>query len=226
MIIHKQIRGSLLILMAAGLAVPAVHAADAPGYGSLRGIAMDIGGTPVAQAAVAIHNLDGSDDRKVVSDSDGVFAADSLSPGTYRITASKDGLSSPPVATVEVARNQTVRPKVVFAADKPVTAASAAASDAIEQELAEMKERIATLEAALLKARNTAEAPAAGATATAPAQRYRRPRPRRHRPARRRKLLPRPLRRLPQAFQTPYRPLRRLPRWTISRRSRSPTSPG
>src|ERR1039458_3434055 len=168
MIIHKQIRGSLLIFMAAGLAVPVVHAADAPGYGSVRGIAMDIGGKPVAQAAVAIHNLDGSDDRKVVSDSDGVFAADSLNPGTYRITASKDGLSSPPAATVEVARNQTVRPKVVFAADKPVAAASAMTTTAIEQKLAEMKDRIAMLEAALMKARNTAEAapaPAAGAPA-------------------------------------------------------------
>jgi hypothetical protein len=172
MIIHKQIRGSLLIFMAAGLAVQVVHAADAPGYGSVRGIAMDIGGKPVAQAAVAIHNLDGSDDRKVVSDSDGVFAADSLNPGTYRITASKDGLSSPPAATVEVARNQTVRPKVVFAADKPVAAASAAATDAIEQELAEMKERIAMLEAALMKARTNAEAapaPTPAALAATPA---------------------------------------------------------
>jgi hypothetical protein len=152
--------------------VQVVHAADAPGYGSVRGIAMDIGGKPVAQAAVAIHNLDGSDDRKVVSDSDGVFAADSLNPGTYRITASKDGLSSPPAATVEVARNQTVRPKVVFAADKPVAAASAAATDAIEQELAEMKERIAMLEAALMKARTNAEAapaPTPAALAATPA---------------------------------------------------------
>ena len=172
MIIHKQIRGSLLIFMAAGLAVQVVHAADAPGYGSVRGIAMDIGGKPVAQAGVAIHNLDGSDDRKVVSDNDGVFAADSLNPGTYRITASKDGLSSPPAATVEVARNQTVRPKVVFAAEKPTDAASAMTTTAIEQELAEMKDRIAMLEAALMKARTNAEAapaPAAGALATRPA---------------------------------------------------------
>jgi hypothetical protein len=186
MIIHKQIRGSVCFLMAAGLAVPFVNAADAPGYGSVRGIAMDIGGRPVAKAAVAIHNLDGSDDRKVLSDVDGVFAADSLSPGTYRITASKEGLSNPPAATVEVARNQTVRPKVVFAADTPVTAAASAASAAasasagptaaIEQELAEMKERIAVLEEALLKTRSApvpapaAPMPAAPAPVPAPSQ--------------------------------------------------------
>ena len=171
--------------MVAGLAVPAVLAADAPGYGSVRGMALDIGGKPVAKASVALHNLDGSDDRKVVSDSDGFFAADSLSPGTYQITASKEGLSSPPVATVEVARSQTVRPKVVFAAEKPAAAAaamadkpavadkpaasSAPATTAIEQELMEMKERIAVLEAALMKAHSAPEAAPAPAAVPTPA---------------------------------------------------------
>ncbi|MEI9971797.1 MAG: TonB-dependent receptor [Ignavibacteriota bacterium] len=158
--------------MAAALAAPPVHAADTPGYGSLRGTALDIAGKPIAKAAVAIHNVDGSDDRKVVSDNDGVFAADNLAAGTYRITAAKDGLSSPPPATVEIARGQTARPTVVLAAaDKPATAApSAATTTAIEQELAEMKERIAVLEASLLKARTAPEAAPAVASAavTAP----------------------------------------------------------
>jgi len=172
----------MLYFMLAGLALPAVHAADTPGYGSVRGVALDIGGKPVAKASVAIHNLDGSDDRKVVSDSDGVFAADSLTPGIYEISASKQGLSSPPATTVEIGRGQTVRPKVILAlADKPALADNPAAADkptspaastptttAIEQELAEMKERIAVLEAALMKAHSAPEAAPTPSAAAAP----------------------------------------------------------
>ncbi len=160
----------------------------------MRGIALDLGGKPVAKASVAIHNLNGSDDRKVESNSDGIFAADSLNPGIYEIKASKEGLFSPPATTVEIARGQTVRPKVILAtadkptpavdkpaaadkptaADKPAAAAAnAPTTTAIEQELAEMKERIAVLEAALMKAHsvpepNSSPVPAAPATAPTP----------------------------------------------------------
>ncbi len=161
--VHSKIRGILTIAMAAGLAAPLVRAADgppAPGYGSVRGIAMDVGGKPLATVTVAIRSADGATDRQVLSDTDGSFAADNLRPGTYRITASKEGLSSPPATTVEVARDQTVRPKVVLAAAK--------STPSIEEELAAMKERIAALEAEL-RARNTAEAaPAPSAPAPAP----------------------------------------------------------
>ena len=174
--IDKHIRGALLFLMVAGLSLPGLHAADAPAYGSLRGVALDIGGKPVAKAAIAIHNLDGSDDRKVVSDGDGLFAADSLVAGIYEIKVSKEGLSSPPATTVEIARGQTVRPKVVLAvvdkpaaADKPATAApNTPTTTAIEQELAEMKERIAVLEAALMKAHSAPEPATAPVASAAP----------------------------------------------------------
>ena len=97
----------------------------------------------------------------MVSDGEGIFAADSLSPGTYQITASKGEMSSP-MSTVEVAQSQVVRPRVVLAAG------SAMGTTAIEQELAEMKERIAALESALLKARSVPE-PAPAAPPAAPA---------------------------------------------------------
>ena len=118
----------------------------------------------MAKATVAIRNLDGSDNRKVVSDGEGLFAADSLSPGTYQITASKDGMSSP-LSMVEVAQSQVVRPRVVLAAASGTTTGTTA----IEQELAEMKERIATLEAALLKARSVPEPVATAAPSAPPA---------------------------------------------------------
>jgi hypothetical protein len=109
----------------------------------------------VAEVTVWIHSVDGANERKVVSDSDGAFAADNLAPGAYRITASKEGLSSPPATTVEVGPNQTLHAQVVLAAASATSKAGAADTAAIEQELADMKERIAALEAALLKAHST-----------------------------------------------------------------------
>jgi hypothetical protein len=184
MIAHRPIQGILAFLIATGFAVPTIQAADGPpAYGSVRGTATDIGGQPVVKATVSLHNVNGADDRKVVSDGDGIFAADYLAPGAYLITISKEGLSSPPATTVQVEANQTARPKVVLAAATPVATAAAPAATAappaatattptttaIEQELAEMKERIAILEAALLKARTAPEpAPAAAAPAAPP----------------------------------------------------------
>jgi hypothetical protein len=116
---------------------------------------------------VAIHSTDGSTDRKVVSDGDGVFAADHLTPGSYQITATKEGLISPPATAVEIAQNQTARPSLVLAAVEPASAATLAPA-ALEKELEAMKERIAVLEAAL-KARTAAEPPSATAAPSAKA---------------------------------------------------------
>ncbi len=219
--------------MLAGLTFPAVHAADPPGYGSVRGIALDVGGKPISKASVAIHNLNGSEDRRVESDSDGIFAADSLNPGIYEIKASKEGLVSPPATTVEIARGQTVRPKVVLAAaEKPTAvAASASTTTAIEQELTQMKERIAALEAALLKAHSAPEAAPAPLSAPAPTasaapacphpirQLRKSAAKRPHRRCLRRRCQRHKCRML-------YRPRRRLQLWTISHPSPTLTLPG
>ena len=158
--------------MAAGMAQPSVHAADGPpppvAYGSLRGVALDSGGRPIAMVTVAIHSTDGAIDRKVVSDGDGVFTVENLKPGPYQITATKEGLSTTAATTVQVAQNQTAHPNVVFAAEKPTSIPSAAAPPTMEQELAAMKERIAALEAEL-KARNTPAAAPSPAAAAEPA---------------------------------------------------------
>jgi hypothetical protein len=152
---------TLLFCLTIGISLTA-RAADPP-YGALRGVALDIEGRPVAKATVAIHNLDGSDNRRLVSDGEGIFAADSLSPGTYEIKASKDGMFSP-ASMVEVAQSQVVRPRVVLA-----TSATGTGTTPIEQELADMKERIAALEAALMKARSAPEPLASAVPAAAPA---------------------------------------------------------
>src|ERR1017187_971443 len=139
---------SLAVALSPAFAV-AADAESALGFGALQGVALDAAGNPLAMANVAISSVDGSTDRKVVSDRDGVFAAGRLKPGQYRITASKEGLGSSPVTTVEVAQNQTARSFLVLA-EKPAAAPAAPAAPLIlEQELQAMKDRIATLEAEL-----------------------------------------------------------------------------
>ncbi len=166
--IHRSFRTLLIIGMAAGLA-PAFARADddaALGFGALRGVTLNIAGQPVAMVSVAIHSMDGSADRRVVSDGDGVFAADHLRPGPYQIIATKEGLTSPPATTVEVAQNQTARPSLVLAAVDPAPAATLASPAELERELEAMKERIAVLEAAL-KVRVAAESPSTTAASSA-----------------------------------------------------------
>ena len=169
---YRRTQCLIIVGLAAALAPPFARAAEAdaaPGFGALRGAALDAAGKPLPAVFVALHSIDGATDRKLISDDDGVFAADNLRPGAYRITAFKEGLSSPPATMVQVAQNQTVRQNLVFAAEKPTSTVSASTTSAIEQALAEMKERIAALEAELRTARNTAEAPPApSAPAAAP----------------------------------------------------------
>ena len=153
--------------MVSGLALSFARADDAAlGFGALRGVTLNAAGQPVAMARVAIHSTDGSTEYKMVSDRDGVFVADHLRPGPYQIIASKEGLTSPPATTVEVAQNQTARPSLVFSAVEAAPAVTLAAPDALEKELDAMKERIAVLEAAL-KARRAAESPSTGAAPSA-----------------------------------------------------------
>jgi hypothetical protein len=165
--IHRSIRALLIIGMAAGLAPAFARADDAAlGFGALRGVTLNAAGQPVAMVSVAIHSMDGSTDRRVVSDGDGVFAADHLTPGAYQIIATKEGLTSPPATTVEVAQNQTAHPSLVLAAVDPAPAATLASPAELERELEAMKERIAVLEAAL-KVRIAAESPSTTAASSA-----------------------------------------------------------
>src|ERR1017187_5150724 len=75
--IHRTIRTLLVIGMATGLAPLFAGADDAAlGLCAVRGVTLNAAGQPVAMVSVAIHSTDGSTDRKMVSDGDGVFVAD------------------------------------------------------------------------------------------------------------------------------------------------------
>jgi hypothetical protein len=96
--------------------------------GSLRGVTTAPGGFSLAAVNIVIHNLAGSVDRQLVSDTEGVFRADNLQPGTYQITASKDGFTSPSATVIEVARSKTTNAAIqltqgVFGSLRGVTSA-------------------------------------------------------------------------------------------------------
>jgi putative OmpL-like beta-barrel porin-2/carboxypeptidase family protein len=160
--IQKRMQCFMIVSLAAALAPSFVRADDAEavmGFGALRGVALDAAGQPLAMATVAISSADSSTERQVLSGGDGAFAADRLKPGTYRITANKEGFGSSPVMMVEVAQNQITRPYLLLGAKPAAAAAPAAAPLTLEQELQAMKDRIAVLEAEL-KARPAAPAAA------------------------------------------------------------------
>jgi hypothetical protein len=116
---------SLLIAFAAGgLALQPLAAADAKdaatagvapeaavaipaGKGSLIGVTLAPGGFSLAAVNVVIHNLADSTGRQLVSNADGTFAIKDLPPGTYQVTASKEGFATPSATTVQVAVNKT-----------------------------------------------------------------------------------------------------------------------
>jgi hypothetical protein len=79
-----------------------------PSAGSLRGVTVVPGGFSLAAVKVVVQSLGASLEREVVSGPDGAFLMTGLAPGSYRITASKEGFTSAPPTTVEVAADRTV----------------------------------------------------------------------------------------------------------------------
>lgn len=160
MVNYKPVRTLLVVGLTAGLmhAAGAAAADDAAaGFGAIRGVTLTAAGQPLAMVKVSIHSLGGGADVTVTSDSEGVFAADRIPPGAYRILATKEGAVIPAGTTVEIAKQETARPSLVLAALSPALATDPLA---VAQELAAMEARILALEAEL-KARPAAAAPMA-----------------------------------------------------------------
>src|SRR5215510_16045020 len=131
----QKTRGLLILSVSAALAVQSLAAADetpargkapadtavsgtpdpAATVGSLRGVSLAPGGFSLAAVNILVHCLSGSADRQLVTDADGIFRVDNLQPGTYEITASKEGFTSPPATRVEVASRKTVNASVQLA---------------------------------------------------------------------------------------------------------------
>jgi hypothetical protein len=80
--------------------------------GSLIGVTLAPGGFSLAAVNVVIRSLTDATSHEVMSDTDGTFAMKDLAPGTYQITATKEGFATPSAATVEIAANKTASANV------------------------------------------------------------------------------------------------------------------
>jgi hypothetical protein len=143
-----------------------------PAPGILHGTTLDATGLAVPQVQVTIHNVDENADRVIVSDRQGSFVVGNLKPGHYQLVATKQGGASSPVTYLAVAAGDDLRFDMRLS-ETPAGAATSASSappappaadpeapSPLEKELAEMKARIAELEAALKPAAAPAAAPA------------------------------------------------------------------
>jgi hypothetical protein len=83
--------------------------------GTLRGVTVDSGGFSLSAVNVILHNAAGTEERRAVSDTDGVFRVDNLQPGTYSVAVSRDGYTTPPATLVEVVHDRTVNTSVQLA---------------------------------------------------------------------------------------------------------------
>jgi len=88
-------------------------------FGVLHGVTSAPGGFSLAAVNVLVRSTSGNMERKLVSDSDGVFAAKDLPPGSYQVIASKEGFASPPLVVVEIAQNRTSNAHVQLAQAAP-----------------------------------------------------------------------------------------------------------
>ena len=77
-----------------------------PVAGTLRGVTTAPGGFSLAAVEVEIRGSAGPAMR-IVSNADGEFRVNGLAPGSYQVSASKEGLLTPAPVTVEVAGNRT-----------------------------------------------------------------------------------------------------------------------
>jgi hypothetical protein len=143
-------------------------------FGGVGGVTRDsTNRQPVAQVRITAHNINKGTDLTAVSGSDGSFVIARLEPGSYQVAAARDGFIKS-TAAVEVPASGTYRVDFLLAAEHPAPApeakASSSAADpsmpAVMEELAEMKVRIAQLEAALReRAAPSAAAPQAASSA-------------------------------------------------------------
>ncbi len=86
-----------------------------PAAGSLHGVTVAPGGFSLPAVTVVVHGMNKPFEREVVTDQEGAFLVTNLEPGPYRITASKEGFTSPAPATLDVAANRTANATVELA---------------------------------------------------------------------------------------------------------------
>jgi hypothetical protein len=163
---------SAFLLLLMGVYLWGVPTYGEPAPGVLHGTTLDARGLAVPQVQVTIHSIDENADQVVVSDRQGSFVVGNLKPGHYQLVAAKQGGASSQVTYLAVAAGDDLRFDMRLSETAAGAAASASSAPAapaaadpeapspLEKELAEMKARIAELEAALKPAAAPVAAPA------------------------------------------------------------------
>ena len=128
---HNYLASFLMSVVASGLSIPAVRAADSPAAmvtvssGTIVGLVTNSSNLPVARATVTAVKMDGGGIRATVSNSEGVYSFGDLPPGTWSLTVQVVGYPDVTVPSLQVVARQATRRDVVM--NVPVTAPAAPA---------------------------------------------------------------------------------------------------
>jgi hypothetical protein len=101
--------------LAAGCLLLSLSSAQAGSvFGDLRGFTRSAQGAPLPGVQVLVHSVEDNTDRNVVSNDQGAFRVENLRPGRYQLRATKEGLASSCVTTVDLAPQQDLRVEMIL----------------------------------------------------------------------------------------------------------------
>lgn len=92
-----------------GRALRAASAYERSTFGEIYGTTRDSNARPLPQVHVTLHSVDDNSDLIVLSGSDGVFIAQNLRPGSYEVTAGKEGFVGSAARAINLAAGHSVR---------------------------------------------------------------------------------------------------------------------
>ena len=153
MTFQKSLQGLLISVLAAGFALPAVHAQESPApvvktsSGAIVGIVTNSAKLPIAGATVTAVRVGGGI-RATVSSSDGIYSFADLPPGEWSITVEVDGYPDATAPALQVAADKATRHDLVMnvptAAPPPPPALAATQNLAAAQKPAAQAQPAAT----------------------------------------------------------------------------------
>src|SRR6202045_4059509 len=126
--IKNYLQRFLISVLATGLVLPVVRAADSAPLGTIVGIVTNAAKLSVARATVTAVKVGGGGIRATVSGSDGVYSFPDLPPGAWSLTSEVAGYPAAVVPSLGVVANQATRYDIVMAGAPAAAAAPALAA--------------------------------------------------------------------------------------------------
>ena len=133
--------GSIILAICA-MGIAAISANAQSTFGSIRGIATDVSGAAIPEAAVALHSVEENTDRTTTTDADGAYLFSNVKPGQYVVTVARTGFSTTNVQGVALNARQDLRVNATLAvaAAEAITVDVNAAADQINTESATLSD--------------------------------------------------------------------------------------